>query len=109
MDQPIQAVAGGVLLRLRVQPRASRDEVVGLHGDAVRIRLRAPPVDGAANEALVRFLSEQLQVPRSTVQLTSGQTSRSKVVMITGADLEQVRFGLRISSSTKARKRGSTK
>lgn len=69
-----------------MQPRASRTEVAGPHGDAVRIRLTAPPVDGAANEALVRFLAEQLKVPRSAVRIESGASGRSKVVVIDGID-----------------------
>jgi uncharacterized protein (TIGR00251 family) len=66
---PISPSATGVRLRLRIQPRASREEVVGVSGDAIRIRLTAPPVDGAANEALVRFLALRLEVPRSAVEL----------------------------------------
>lgn len=87
----IHQVAGGVRVRIRVVPRASRTEVVGLHGDAVRIRLTAAPVDGAANEALVSFLAERVVVPRSSVRLLSGESSRSKVVLIAGADVERVR------------------
>jgi hypothetical protein len=87
-------MADGVRLRLKVQPRASRTEVVGIHGEMVRIRLTAPPVDGAANEALLRFLAEKLSVPPSAVHLLSGHGSRSKVVLVIGADLEQVRLGL---------------
>ena len=90
----IQQVAGGVRVRVRVVPRASRTEVVGLQGDALRIRLTAAPVDGAANEALVSFLAERLVVPRSSVRLLAGETSRSKVVLIAGADVEQVRTRL---------------
>ncbi len=92
----IEQSANGVLLRVRVQPRASRSEVVGLHGDTVRIRLSAPPVDGQANDELIRFLSQQLEVPRSSVRLVSGHGSRSKTVSINGARLEEVtaRFGL---------------
>jgi hypothetical protein len=69
---------------------------MGLYGDAVRIRLSAAPVDGSANDALVRFLAELLHVPRSTVRLVSGQTSRSKVVAIRGVVPEEVvaRLGL---------------
>jgi uncharacterized protein (TIGR00251 family) len=73
-------------LTIRVQPRASRTELAGLHGDAIRIRLQAPPVDGAANEALVAFLAEHLGVPRRQVRLVSGHASRTKVVEIEGAD-----------------------
>ncbi|HEU5041725.1 MAG TPA: DUF167 domain-containing protein, partial [Gemmatimonadales bacterium] len=72
--------------RLRVQPRASRSEVAGTHGDAIRVRLTAPPVDGAANEALVRFLAERLGVSRAAVRVVSGETSRSKVVEVDGVD-----------------------
>ena len=62
----------GVRLRLHVQPRASRTEVAGHHGDAIKIRLAAPPVDGAANDALLRFLSDRLSVARSAVRVEAG-------------------------------------
>ena len=75
---------GGVRLRVRVQPRASRSEIAGVHGDELRIRLQAPPVDGAANEALVRFLAEALGAPRSAVEIVAGFASRSKTVVIRG-------------------------
>jgi uncharacterized protein len=73
-----------VRIRIRVQPRASRTEVAGPYGDAIRIRLAAPPVDGAANEALERFLAASLGVPRTAVVLVSGQAGRSKVVEVRG-------------------------
>ncbi len=74
---------------MRVQPRASRTEVAGPYGgNAVRIRLTAPPVDGAANEALIRFLAERLEVPRSAVRIEVGTSGRSKVVAIDGVDPE---------------------
>jgi uncharacterized protein (TIGR00251 family) len=73
-----------VRLQLRVQPRASREEVAGVSGDAIRVRLTAPPVEGAANEALVRFLSAKLGVPRGAVVLRSGRTGRNKVVEVSG-------------------------
>ena len=71
---------------MRVQPRATRTEVVGLHGDEIRIRIAAPPVDGAANDALVRLLAEQLGVPRSAVEVTAGVGARSKVVVVGGIE-----------------------
>lgn len=86
----IEQSANGVLLRIRVQPRASRNEVVGLHGDTVRVRLSAPPVDGQANDELIRFLSQQLDVPRSAFRLVSGQTSRLKVIAINGVRMEEI-------------------
>ena len=77
------SVAGdGTRLALRVQPRASRNEVVGPHGDALKVRLAAPPVDGAANDALVRFLAEALELPRAAVTLIGGLSSRSKAVHV---------------------------
>ena len=82
MTEVVSAVNGGVLLRLRIQPRASRSEIVGVQGDALKIRLSAPPVDGAANEALVRFLAELLEVPQSRVIIRSGLSSRNKTVLI---------------------------
>ena len=85
----IEATASGVRIRLRVQPRAARTEVVGAHGDAFRVRLTAPPVDGAANEALLRFLAEQLGVARSTVRLVAGETARTKVVSVEGSALRR--------------------
>jgi uncharacterized protein (TIGR00251 family) len=71
-----------------VQPRASRTEVVGLHGDALKIRVAAPPVDGAANEAIIRFFADRLGVPRSRVRLTKGASGRRKVVEIDGIGVE---------------------
>ena len=85
---PISATATGVLFRIRVQPRASRDEVAGPVGDAIRVRLVAPPVDGAANEALVRFLAACLKVPRSAVELVSGRSSRTKLVAVAGLSVD---------------------
>ena len=75
---------GGVRLRVRVQPRASRSEIAGAHGEELRIRLQAPPVDGAANDALVRLLAEALGVPRSAVEIVSGLAGRSKTVVVRG-------------------------
>lgn len=93
MDQ-IQQAADGVRIRVRVVPRASRTELAGFHGDELRIRVTAPPVDGAANDALVSFLADRVAVPRSAVRLLSGKASRSKVVLITGLGAEQVRTRL---------------
>ena len=83
----ITATAAGVRLRVRVQPSASRSEVAGRYGDAIRIRLASPPVDGKANAALTRLLSEVLDVPRRAVTLCAGEGSRSKVVEVAGVDV----------------------
>jgi uncharacterized protein (TIGR00251 family) len=86
---PISPTPTGVRLRLRIQPRASREEVAGLAGDAIRIRLTAPPVDGTANDALVRFLAGRLKVSRSAVELESGRSGRTKLVAVTGVSAEE--------------------
>ena len=83
-------------LTIRVVPRASRDEVIGFQADgALRVRLAAPPVEGRANEALVRFLAERLGVPRSRVSLVTGAASRTKIVAIEGMTEDAVRERLR--------------
>ena len=74
----------GVMLAVQVQPRASRTEYVGRHGDAIKIRLAAPPVDGEANEELVRFLARHLGVGRGEVIIASGATTKRKRVRIEG-------------------------
>ena len=71
-------------LVLHVQPRASATEIAGRHGDAVKVRLAAPPVDGAANEELVRFLAERLGVSRRAIHLAAGRTGRRKIVDVDG-------------------------
>jgi uncharacterized protein len=75
---------GRVRFSVRVQPRASRTELAGLHGDALKIRLSAAPVDGAANDALIEFLSETFAVARRDVRIVAGETSRLKIVEIDG-------------------------
>ena len=76
-----------LIIKLHVQPGAKRTEVVGMHGDALKIRLAAPPVDGKANEVLIDFLADAFGVPKRQVELLSGHASRSKRVRIDGADL----------------------
>jgi uncharacterized protein len=80
----IVETSDGVLLAIHVQPNASRSSYVGLHGEALKIRLASPPVDGAANEALCRFLSEQLTVPISQVIIRAGYGARRKRVLVKG-------------------------
>jgi uncharacterized protein (TIGR00251 family) len=74
-----------------VQPRASRDEIVGEHRDALKIRLTAPAIEDRANEALCKLLAARLKVPRSAVRIASGSRSRTKRVEISGATAEMVR------------------
>lgn len=84
------AADGRITLTLHIQPGAKKTECAGLHGDALKIRLAAPPVDGKANEALIRFVATTLGLSKSSVQLKSGQTSRHKVLEITGSTPEAI-------------------
>lgn len=84
------AANGDVTLTLHIQPGAKKTEFAGLHGDALKIRLAAPPVDGKANEALIRFVADTLGLPKSAVSLKSGQTSRRKVLEVSGATPEAI-------------------
>ncbi len=74
----------GIRLNVRIQPGAARTEIVGEHGGALKIRVAAPPVDGAANDALVRFLAEQLGVRRAAITIRSGASGRAKVLRVAG-------------------------
>ncbi len=83
-----------LLLRLHVQPRAAKSEIAGMLGDALKIRLAAPPVDGKANRALLDFLADRLQVPKNAVTLKSGESSRQKSVLVRGVKEESARAAL---------------
>ncbi len=83
----LTAGKNGAVLHVRVQPRARRAGFEGYHGDLLKVALTAPPVDGAANEALVRFLADGMDVPPSCVTVIVGQTSREKAVEFRGLDL----------------------
>jgi uncharacterized protein len=74
-----------VLLTLHVQPGAKRTEIAGTHGDALKVRLGAPPVDGKANDCLLAYLAKRLGVPKSSVVLEAGATSRAKRVRVVAA------------------------
>ena len=88
----LQVLADGtLLLRLQVQPRASANALAGLQGDALKLRLTTPPVDGKANKAVVAYLAKLLHIPKSALIIKSGQQSRSKTVAITGADEQRVK------------------
>lgn len=79
-----------VLLRVFVQPRASKNQFCGIHEGELKLRLTSPPVDGAANQCCCEFLAKQLKMPKSSVTIVSGETSRHKRLRIAGASLEQL-------------------
>jgi len=86
----IQEKAGGVIIGVRVQPRASKDEIVGEMGGALKIRLRAPAVEDRANQALVEYLAQLLKTPKSAVRILCGDRSRIKRVEISGVTKKQI-------------------
>jgi uncharacterized protein (TIGR00251 family) len=92
MAEPRIALSDGrVIVEVHVQPRAARSAVVGLHDGRLKVALQAPPVDGAANQALVALFAELLGVTRAQVALVRGEKSRQKTLGISGVSVEQVR------------------
>jgi len=90
----ITEVNGGVTFSVRVVPRSSRNQIVGVEGGALKIKLTAPPVEGAANAALIEFVAEWLGVRRSAVSIVSGDKARNKVVRVSGVTRKRVETGL---------------
>ncbi len=91
----IEGGAQGAVLSLRVQPRAKRNGFAGLHGDALKLAVTSPPVDGEANRAVVDFLAKACGVPRSSLRIVRGETGRDKAVAFTTLDPEELRARLR--------------
>jgi len=87
----VEVRGASIRVPVHVQPRASRSEVVGTHGAALKVRLLAPPVDGAANEALVALLADRLGVARRAVKVVAGASSRAKTVEVEGTTEAAVR------------------
>jgi len=86
----LKVTPDGVLISIKLQPRASRTEIGEPIGDELKIKVTAPPVDSAANQALLELLAETLNCPRGAVQLVRGKTSRHKQVAVQGVSVEQV-------------------
>lgn len=86
----------GIILKVKVQPRSAKNEVAGVLGDALKLRITAPPVDGEANESCCKFLSKIFKVAKSQVILLSGQTGRNKQFRILGVNKERARKALRL-------------
>jgi uncharacterized protein (TIGR00251 family) len=92
----IHETGGAVSFQVKVHPRAKRDAIVGELGDALKVALKAPPVEGRANEACIEFFANLLKVPRSSVTIASGASSRNKVVRVTGVTADQLRRHLNL-------------
>lgn len=86
----------GVTFAIRVHPRAKKNAITGELGGALKVSLTSPPIEGRANEACVEFLAKLLKVPRSSVTIASGQTSRNKVIRIAGVTGQYVQDSLRV-------------
>lgn len=82
--------AEGAVVAVLVQPRASRNAVVGLQGEELKVALTSPPVDGAANKACIQFLAKLFRQPKSSVRILSGETSRHKRILLEGARVADV-------------------
>jgi uncharacterized protein (TIGR00251 family) len=93
----LEQTKDGVCLRIRAQPRARKTEVLGLHDGALKIRLVAPPVDGKANQALVKFLARRLGVAPSAVRVIAGEKNRNKTLHVSGVSAAAVRAAFPIA------------
>lgn len=87
---PIHPTPDGISFAVKIQPRAKKNVVTGVIGDAIKLSLRAPPLEGRANQACIEFLAEVLDLPRSSIRIASGQTSRRKVIRIVGRSVDEV-------------------
>ena len=93
---PIHDSSTGATFAVKVQPRAKKNAITGELADALKLTLTAPPVEGRANEACIEFLANLLKVPRSSVTIASGASSRRKVIRVAGISAEEVRKRLAI-------------
>ena len=93
---PIHENSNGVTFSIKVHPRAKKNAITGEVGDALKVSLTAPPVDGKANNACIEFFAKLLNVPRSSITIAAGQTSRNKVIRIIGLTSQQIRERLGI-------------
>jgi len=96
---PITESAAGVSFAVKVHPRAKKDAITGEVGDALKLSLTAPPVEGRANEACIEFLAKFLKVPRSSITIAAGESGRRKVIRVSGISAAQVREKLLAVSS----------
>ncbi len=92
---PIGNTPAGATVSVRVHPRAHKNAITGAMGDALKLALTAPPVEGQANQACVEFLAEFLNVPRASVTIVAGQSSRNKVIRVAGRTAAQLEARLR--------------
>jgi uncharacterized protein len=92
---PIKDALGGATFAVRLHPRAKKNAITGTLGDALKISLTAPPVEGKANAACIEFLADLLELPRSSITIAAGQTSRNKVIRVAGITAAELQSRLR--------------
>lgn len=92
---PVRDTPAGATFQVKVHPRARKNAITGVVGDALKLTLTSPPVEGRANEACIAFLADVLNVPRSSVRIAAGETNRQKVIRIAGVQAAQVEEKLR--------------
>jgi len=88
---PVNETTRGVSFAIKVQPRARKNAITGVVGDALKLAVTAPPIEGRANHAVIEFFADLFAIPRSSVSIASGETSRNKIVRVTGITAERVR------------------
>lgn len=93
---PIKESASGVTFAIKVHPRARKDAITGEVGDALKLSLTAPPIEGRANQACIEFFANLLKLPRSSITIASGQGSRNKVIHIAGLSAAELRQRLKL-------------
>ena len=94
---PLKESATGVSFAVKVHPRAHKEAITGVIGDALKLALTAPPVDGKANQAVIEFFADLFAISRSSVTIASGETSRNKIIRVSGISAEQVRQKLQVA------------
>jgi uncharacterized protein (TIGR00251 family) len=95
---PFRETRGGVTFAIKVHPRAEKNAITGELGDALKVSLIAPPVEGKANEGCIDFFAKLLEVPRSSITIAAGQTSRNKVIRVVGLSVTEIEKRLNIRS-----------
>ena len=98
MTIPVNESAAGASFLIKVQARAKKNAIAGRLGDALKVSLTAPPLDGKANEACIEFFAKLLKVPRSSITIAAGQTSRNKVIRVAGLSAKELESRLSLGS-----------
>ncbi|WP_456431954.1 DUF167 domain-containing protein [Thermosulfuriphilus sp.] len=94
MDEAVLPHPEGVIIKVHVQPRAKKTELAGRHGQAIKVRLAAPPVEGKANKALLSFMAQRLSLPLTALTIISGHKGRDKRILIQGVNPEEIKMAL---------------